>query len=129
MQSIFQMRFVAKISSNLVARTHEQHFTRYTAWGAGEQLTITANHHHHGAPLTIALMSGKRTFGLMCCARQLQGCRIASVQGVIMINNVIQLFFSRNEYSSYFYIGYKFDLHILYYNCHNTPSFVRHGSL
>ena len=38
-------------------RTHETHFTRNTAWGAGEQLTITANHHHEGAPLTVALMS------------------------------------------------------------------------
>ena len=32
-------------------RAHGQH------WGAGEQLTITANHHHEGAPLTVALMS------------------------------------------------------------------------
>ena len=43
------------------------HFTRNTAWGAGEQLTITTNHHHEGAPLTVALMSGKRHFRLMCC--------------------------------------------------------------
>ena len=28
------------------ARTYESHFTRNTAWGASEQLTITANHHH-----------------------------------------------------------------------------------
>ena len=35
--------------------------------GAGEQLTITANHHHEGAPLTVALIV-KRHFGLMCCA-------------------------------------------------------------
>ena len=33
---------------------------KVTAWGAGEQLTITANHLHEGAPLIVALMSGKR---------------------------------------------------------------------
>ena len=50
-------------------RTHGQHFTRNTTRGVGDQLTITANHHHEGAPLTVALMSDKRHFGLMCCAR------------------------------------------------------------
>ena len=52
-------------TSQLKARTHETHFTRIIAWGAGEQLTITANHDHEGAPMTVALMSGKKHFGFI----------------------------------------------------------------
>ena len=55
------------------ASTHETHFTRISAWGAGEQLIITANHHHEDAPLTTALMSGKRYFGLIFLRASLAG--------------------------------------------------------
>ena len=67
-----------KSAEGLKARTQYQQFIRNTARGAGQQLTIAANHHHHheGAPLTVALMSGKRHFGLKCCARHWQDCQI-----------------------------------------------------
>ena len=40
--------------------TRGQHFIAILL---GEQVTITANHHHEGAPLTVTLMSGKKHFG------------------------------------------------------------------
>ena len=43
-------------------------FQRNTAWGAGEQLTITVCHHYKGAVLTVTLMFGKRILG-SCVAR------------------------------------------------------------
>ena len=37
---------------------------------------LVTGHHNEDAPLTVALISGERHFGLTCCARQRQGCQI-----------------------------------------------------
>ena len=96
--------------------THGQHLTRNTAWSASEQLTITANHHHEGALLTVALMSGKRHFGLAFCACHWHCCQIhrklllfwESLDWLTLINySHLQIFtrvtFTEEINSSYFY--------------------------
>ena len=66
--------------SDYKARMHETHLSpqHCLGWGAGEQVTITGNHHHessHRAPLTVAVISGKRHLELICCVRHWQGCQ------------------------------------------------------
>ena len=57
------------IGDRQLIHKHEQHFTSNTPWDACQQLTITANHHHEGAPLTVALISGKeKAFRGSCVA-------------------------------------------------------------
>ena len=57
-------------------RTRLDHSPATLLGGAGKQLTITPNHHHERAPLTVALMSGKRHFRLMCCVRHGRAAKI-----------------------------------------------------
>ena len=90
---------------------------RNTAWGAGEQLTITANHHHEGAPLTVALMSGKRHFELLCFARYWQGCQI---------NRKFSSIHRLND-TNYCYSTILIFIILKAITFYRPPRFVRHG--
>ena len=59
---LFTLRFLYLYNFTIKSPYERDSFHPQHCLGAGDQLTIIAYHHHEGAPLTVALMSGKRYF-------------------------------------------------------------------